>query len=235
MSSTTQLRLAAPNWKRRIYLPAYTVTDSGRYAKVSTQAIVYWHYGHGEDENVVLPGKEKGKALSYLELVEVAFVAQFRRWGVRLKRLRRAHAYLQQRFSQEYPFAHFRFKTEGQHILMEARDIDPEMDLEIVFVADEQGQLGWEKVLGDKFMEFDYESETDEALAIRWRVAGKNSPVVIDPRIAFGAPIIHGVPTWAIKGRAIAGERIGEIGDDFELSDDDVSAALAFEGIEIAV
>ena len=229
----TQLRLPTESWKRRIFLPMYSITDSARYTKVHATTIAYWHYGDADDEHVVLPGKERGKALNYLQLVEVAFVARFRRWGVKLQRLRRAHAFLQQRFTQEYPFAHYRFKTEGHHVLMEVREVYPEIDLGVAFVADENGQLGWEDVIGEQFMEFDYESEEDEALAVRWHVAGREAPILIDPRIAFGAPMIHGIPTWALRGRAVAGEPIDEISDDFELSKEDVIAALEFEGIEI--
>ena len=60
-----------------------------------------------------------------------------------------------------------------------------------------------------------------------------NQPVSIDPRISFGAPIVKGVPTWAIKGRYEAGEGIGDICEDFDLKREEVCHGLDFEGIQI--
>jgi uncharacterized protein (DUF433 family) len=46
--------------------------------------------------------------------------------------------------------------------------------------------------------------------------------------------MVFGIPTWAIKGRRVAGESTQEIADDFGISKNDVAAALAFEGVELA-
>ncbi len=68
-------------------------------------------------------------------------------------------------------------------------------------------------------------------MVVQWHVRGKASPILIDPQIAFGAPAINGVPTWAIKGRREAGETIDEIVDDFLLKREEVAAALEFEAV----
>ena len=69
----------------------------------------------------------------------------------------------------------------------------------------------------------------DEGIALKGRPRGLKSSIVIDPRIAFGAPSINGTPTWVIAGREAAGETVEEIGDDFDLDVDEVEEALAFE------
>ena len=94
-------------------------------------------------------------------------------------------------------------------------------------VADAHGQTAWQEMVGERFAQFDYES----GLALVWHVAGRDSPVVINPRVSFGAPTIRGIPTWALKGRWTAGESIEEMADDFGLDEDDVSMGLNFEGI----
>jgi len=76
-------------------------------------------------------------------------------------------------------------------------------------------------------MEFDYH----EGLALQWHVAGRESPVLIDPRISFGAPMVNGVATWALRGRRLAGEPVEDIAEDFGIPLDDVKAALSFEGV----
>ncbi|MGH6936466.1 MAG: DUF433 domain-containing protein [Methylocella sp.] len=96
-----------------------------------------------------------------------------------------------------------------------------------VVQADQEGQLTWESIIG-RLREFEYEHQ---GIVIRWHVAGRSSPIVIDPRIAFGAPTISGTPTWVIKGRWNAGESDGEIADDFGIKKEAVREALKFEGI----
>ena len=59
--------------------------------------------------------------------------------------------------------------------------------------------------------------------------------MLIDPRISFGAPMIKGVPTWVLKGRHEAGESIGDIRDDFSLTEEEVQQGLEFEGIQVTL
>jgi len=227
MPPVTKLPLTEP-WRRRLFIPAYAVADAARYANAKPQTVAYWH--KGGRPGPALPGKRPGVRLSYMQLAEVAFVATFRQLGVTLPRLRNAREYLAQTFNSEFPFAEYRLRTEGVHVLLDLEEIEPDSELPRLIIADRGGQMAWEPMVEERFMEFDYEHE----LAVRWHVAGRTSPIIIDPRIAFGAPTINGIATWVIKGRAIAGESIADIGRDFNLAADDVTEALAFEGIPLA-
>lgn len=228
MTSLTAVRGPEP-WRRRLYLPAYQVGDAGRYAQTTVQTVGYWHY-RGGDLGPALPGPERRKPLSYLQLVEVAFVATFRALGVSLQRIRRAHEYAAQSLQSEYPFVEYRWQTEGRHMLLDLKEVEyePLFD-DLVILGDEHGQEAWKPLLGDRFAQFDYEQE----LAIIWHVAGHESSVVIDPRVSFGAPTVSGVPTWAIRGRYRAGESVNDIVDDFAITETQVNDALRFEGIAV--
>lgn len=214
-------------WYRRLFLPAYAVKDAARYSNTKPATINDWYYGN----NPILTLKEQGKPLSYMQLIEVAFVAFFRRLGISMQRIRKSKDYIAQNFAAEYPFVQYRFKTEGHHILMEYLKLEPsrEFDKNNLIVTDSNGQLAWGIVISEKFAEFEYEHE----LALRWHPAGTASAVLIDPRIAFGAPMVSGVPTWAIRGRWIAGETIEEIEDDFSLDRKFIIDGLNFEGITV--
>lgn len=219
-----------PPWLRRLYLPAYRVSETARYARTYPQTVAYWHY-RGGGLGSALPGRERRKPLSYLQVVEVAFVATFRRLGVSLQRIRKARDYFAQRFEAEYPFAQLELKTDGHHVLMEMLEVDPDPQFEhLIIIGDAAGQLAWKPLVVERFLEFDYEYN----LAMRWHLAGRQSRVLIDPRISFGAPTIRGIPTWALKGRSQAGESIQDISADFGLEPDEVREALTFEGIRIA-
>ncbi len=69
MSTLTSVRGAEP-WRRRLFLPAYTVRDAARYAHVSPQTVGNWHYRQAT-LGAALPGREQGEGLVGDDHVEV--------------------------------------------------------------------------------------------------------------------------------------------------------------------
>jgi uncharacterized protein (DUF433 family) len=219
-------------WRRRLYLPIYQVGEVARYAHISPQTVAAWHKAESRT-NLTLSEKDAGEALSYLQLIEVAVVAAFREWGVSLQRIRAAREYVKVEFKTEFPFAAYKFKTDGESLLLDYQQIEGRRGKGKLLEANaSKGQLAWDDIIGQRLKEFDYErGRGAKALAIRWRVDGNASPIVIDPQIAFGTPTISGTPTWIVRERWDAGESIDDISYDFRLKKVDVSRALAFEGI----
>jgi uncharacterized protein (DUF433 family) len=184
--------------------------------------VVAWH----KFERALLSQGEKRAALSYMQLIEVAVVAAFRKAQVPLKRIQAARDFAKRVLRSEYPFAEYRFKEEGRHLWL---DSSQTVDLHkgSVIQADQEVQRAWELVIG-RLREFEYEHE---GIALRWHVAGLSSPIIIDPRISFGAPTVKGTPTWVIRGRWAAGESDSDIADDFGIEKEEVREALRFEGV----
>ena len=222
MTTLADAREEAP-WYGRLYEPAYQVSDAARYAGASPQAVAYWHYGR----DPVLPDRVRKQPLSYLELVEVAFVAYFRSIGIRLQRIRRAREYIANQFGARYPFTEYKFKTEGYHILMDYHQVEANSDFSKVIVTDAAGQLAWSDLVGQRFAEFDYDLD----LALTWHPGGRNSLVKVDPRTSFGTPVVRGIATRVISGRWKAGESLKDLKDDFGLSKKEIEDALRFEGL----
>lgn len=212
--------------RRRLYLPAYGVSEAARYAGVHPTTVARWHYHVGKYKTAVLPGKEKGKPLSYFQLTEVGVVATFRRLGVSLKKIRKARDYVATTLQSEFPFVEYEFQQHGHHMLMELQQAEPDSELDALIIADAAGQMTWSPPVSTRLLEFDYEFD----VAMKWHVAGRNSSIVIDPRVSFGAPNVGGIPTWILSGRKIAGESNEEIAQDFGLELHLVKQALAFEG-----
>jgi uncharacterized protein (DUF433 family) len=210
-------RLDQP-WRRRLTLPTYQIGEAAAYAGVASGTVVQWH----RIEAALLKAREARSALSYMQLIEVAVVAAFRKAGVTMKRIRAARAYAQNELKSEYPFAQYQFKENAKHLYLDAQQV--ELKEGTVLQADAGGQLEWESIIG-RLNEFEYESD----VALRWHVAGQGSPIIIDPRISFGAPAVHGTPTWIIRGRFEAGESNSDIADDFGLKAEEVRQALKFE------
>lgn len=228
MSDLIAVRGVEP-WRRRLFLPAYSIAEAAKYVGESPQTVSNWHYRHTQT-GVTLPTKERGKPLSYLQLIELAVVAVFRKLGIPLQNIRKARQYLAQNFNSEYPFTQYRFKTEGLHILLDFAQFEPDAGIRLV-AADKAGQLGWAPLLENRLLEFEYECE----LVMKWYLAGRQSMVVVDPRVAFGAPTVSGIPTWVLKGRAEAGESVADIQEDFGLNEKSIVDGLKFEGVEIPV
>jgi uncharacterized protein (DUF433 family) len=220
MAALVSERLDEP-WRRRLFLPSYQIGEAAAYAKIAPQTVVAWH----KIEAALLAQREKRAALSYMQLIEVAVVAAFRKAGVPLKRIRAAREYAARNLKSEYPFAEYSFKEEGKHLWLDSGQIDVKPGT--VLSADQGGQLAWESVIG-RLREFEYEKD---GIVLRWHVAGPSSPIIIDPRISFGAPAVKGVPTWVIRGRWNAGESDSDIAADFGIKKEEVREALRFERI----
>jgi uncharacterized protein (DUF433 family) len=208
-------------WRVRVHLPAYTAVEAARYAQTRARVISSWYRGQSK-QGPALGAKERHAALSYVQLIEVAFVASARRHGISMQSIRRAREYLSDWFQHPYPFALTRIQTDGYHLLVE----DPgHLENGHLVVADCKGQIAWKDALAERLVQLEFERE----LVVRWWLRGRDVPITIDPRIAFGAPCISGIPTWAIKDRHSAGETVLEIRQDFSLTEEEVRLALAFE------
>ena len=205
-------------WHRRLRLPAYTTQEAATLCRTTRQTAARWHYE--------FPFAKKLRApLSYLQLAELAFVASFRDVGVSLRKIRLAREYLSKIFRVEYPFVELRLKTDGANILKDFEEL--EEDTSKLIVANAAGQEVWTELVTVRFEQFDYEQD----LALRWYPRGRHTPILIDPRISYGAPIVAsvGVPTWVLRQRYDAGETLEEIEDDFEVPRIELIAAIDFE------
>jgi len=214
-------------WNHRLYLPAYRYSEVARFARTSAATVRRWYRGYevpGHHMEPVLPTGHEN-LLSYIQLVETVFVVNFRRAGVKLDALRHAHDYLRATFAYEYPFAQLKLRTDGKNVLAETLPASESL----LIIANKNGQLVWREAVCEQFEQFDY----DDGLALRWHLRGRDNVVLIDPRIAFGTPVIEntGVPTYVIKERFAAGENIDDIRDDYGISLRQIEQALDFEGV----
>jgi len=205
---------SADYWKARLDVPNYDVGEAARYAHVHANTVSRWQ------RSSTIGARPSRKKLSYLQLIELAVVAAAQDAGMKLADIRAARAYFAGAFNTDHPFATVRLSTDGVDLAAKAG-----ADL---LIGNKGGQLAWKAVIGQRFREFEYE----EGLAARWRVAGETSPVMIDPRVRFGAPHVSGVPTWLLKERWESGEPADEIEEDLNVSNPELVAALAFEGID---
>ena len=216
----------APRWMERLNLPAYRPGLAAKCAQISTQSVAYWRRGAAGRPRPVLASTRTDTLLSYLELIELAFVASMRQMGIPFAKIRRTREYAQKELGSEHPFSEYAWKTNGMHLLLGLHEVDPSLDVDRLIIGDSYGQLTWHGLVDDRFTEFDYEND----FVVRWHPRGKTNSVIIDPRIRFGAPNAGGVLTGIIKDRYDAGETLSDLVDDFQLEEQLLRDALAFEG-----
>lgn len=208
----------------RLYLPAYTYADAGRYARLPAQSVRNWFRGQSAPGHTMRPvfGEVPDYGLSYMQLVEVAFVAAMRARKLKLQVMRTAYDYVRRHMGIEYPFAQERFLTDGIDLFLDALD-NPN---HLVSVS-RPGQRAWREALERSTANFDYINH----VALRWHPRGRDLSILIDPRISFGRPVIEGtgIPTTVIYERRQAGEDLDFIAEDFGLTREQVKDALWFE------
>lgn len=213
-------------WKERLHLPSYRVGEAASYAEISPQTVAAWESKKSEAKSA-LSRRQNRKGISFLELIEIAIVADLRREGVKLSSIRTARDYFHRTIGEKFPFAKEKFKTDGVNILLSLKGSDGEELQDRMIVADENGQLIWADFLYKSLKEFDYL----EGSVVRWRLGGEFNRVLIDPRICFGAPTVDGIMTRAILSEWKNEVSVDEIAEDFGISSKSVKDALLFEKV----
>lgn len=166
--------------------------------------------------------------VSFLQMIEIMVAGRFRTSvsgsrSVTLKIVRNAYINAKNLYGIEYPFAHLRLESIGGHIIHLLEGGDPTASFQAVDLPEQWTLPG---LLQDTIDQLDY----DQGLASRWYPIGKSVPIVVDPRISTGLPVIvgRGVTVQSIRNRFKAGMRIDFIAQDFELDRELVETALQY-------
>lgn len=165
-------------------------------------------------------------ALSFLELMELRVVKSFIDEGVSLQTVRVAARVAAQLFGTKHPFAAKRLFTDGRRIFS---TLSEDREGEIVELSERQHlQLILREIIAPFMKEIDFSGAT--GLAERWWPRGRAEPIVLDPTIALGAPVIvhTRIKTESIARMAtvMPPEAVAEA---FEIGVRDVQSAVAFE------
>ena len=211
--------------------PIYTAQEASRYARTSPSTTRRWLEGYEyatsrgvRQARPVSSHRSGDRFLTFHDLVEVAAIASAVREGVRLPRIRAAIDYARQLFHADRPLLLERFLTDGRDLFLHELDVREEADRHLN--ASEAGQIAF-PYIAEVLRHLDYEG----GAPVRWWPAGKDRPIMVDPRISFGHPVLaaSGIRTETILDRFMANETIQEIADEYEISAEDVEEALRFE------
>ncbi|WP_158544862.1 DUF433 domain-containing protein [Blastococcus sp. TF02-09] len=209
----------------------YTEADAARLLQVSPSTLHYWLEGgqrRGRTyQPIIRPEPKGGHAdVTWAEFVEANLLKGYRRdANVPMRELRTFIEKLRDSLGVPYPLAHQKpYVTSGRRLVMEAqRQADLAGDWWLVGEA--SGQLALLPAADAFYRQVVWDND----LAAGWRIAGADSPVLVDPDVRFGRPQVGGVSTEVIWEHNRAGESDEEIAEAFDLSTAQVWGALAYE------
>jgi uncharacterized protein (DUF433 family) len=173
-----------------------------------------------------LPVIEDSVALSFYELMELRVVKGLIDQGISLQRVRQTAALCAREFQTQHPFASRRVYTDGTRVYAAlSRDDVPD-----VIELSERRRL--QVILGEVVQPFLKEIDFDETnlLAHRWWPMGRSVPVVLDPRIAFGSPVLQGTAIrTSVAARMAATVPREEVAEAYDVDLARIEAAVEFE------
>lgn len=172
-----------------------------------------------------LPRIDGKTVLGFLDLVESRFIKHFCDYGLSPQSIRKVASKLRERHSTDHPFAtNKRFRTDGKAVFMEVVETDSER--RVLNLMNDNFEMGdvIERSLFDAIL-------YAEDLAVRWHPVPSLPRIVLDPKFAFGRPVIEDVwvPTEVLYGAFVAEGGHEAAAYEFEVDVDAVRQAVEFE------
>ena len=215
-------------------LPAYTIAEASRYVDVPAATLRSWFSGRTYPRvdgrrsfrPVLAPADSRGH-LSFRNLVEAHVLRALRtRHGIRIKTVREALKVAEDRLGID----HLLYRNNA--LLVGERSLFLEYYGELLHL-DASEQIAMRRVL-EAFLDRVERDERQIPVRLYPFVHGADSrrrPVVIDPRVSFGRPILagSGIGTEALVQRINAGEALEEVARDYDITPEGVETAIMFE------
>ncbi len=215
----------------------YTVPNAARFLQMNTQTIRRWVKGYSYKQN---EGKKSVKPLiktsvpvlddkfviSFLELIELYVVKRFLDNGIPLKKIRLAAQRASEILKVKNPFAYRMFKLRGKSIFLEQKiPAGDDILLELC-----KNNYAMQEIMRLYLHEIDFNELDSPNKAVRWFPMGKKCPIVIDPQIAFGKPVVLDtrIPAETLYRDYLAEKSIERVADWYEIEADKVKAAIQF-------
>ncbi len=214
--------------------PAYTASEAARILGLPLATLKAWSFGQASGggrrfQPVIKPADKSAKLLSFANLCELHVLSAIRRnHKIPLPKVRDSVAYLRTKIGSDRPLIDRQFRTNGIDLFVEHAS-------KLLNVS-QQGQeaMRGEFELALARIERDHGGMPVRLFPFSRSLSSeKQQPrtVVIDPRLAFGRPVISkvAVPTAIIVDRFRAGDSLAEMAGDYGVAEAEIEEALRFE------
>jgi uncharacterized protein (DUF433 family) len=216
-------------------IPAYGIAEAAHYLSIPENTVRSWVSGRSfpaktgrrRSPALVKPADLRSHTLSFVNLLELHVLAAIRRHhGVDMARVRTALRHLEQAFDSLHPLVDREMLTDGTDLFTD--------QLGALVNLSREGQLAMRETLAAHLRRIDRDAK---GLAIRLypftRAVGAADPrvVVIDPRLAFGRPVIAGsrIPTADVFERFKAGDSLETLVVEYGRPTEEIQEAIRYE------
>lgn len=215
----------------------YSVPAAARLIGTKPNQLRRWAFGYRRGGRWYDPairadlGELGGEpVLTFLDLVELLFVHGLRASGQSFPRVHEAHRVLSLLLETEHPFALKQAFSDpgGIYALLEREDQG-----ELLVELKGAGQIAMMSALHRYLKQLDFNLDD---VADRWYPAGRATPLVVDPRVSFGAPVIEGtrLETRVIADLYHGDESVEELAWLYDLQPAQINAAVEYENSLVA-
>jgi uncharacterized protein (DUF433 family) len=209
----------------KFHTPLLTPLETADQLQIPERTVRHWlsqHAGGSPLVHSVPPERRGWPSVPFVALVEAYVLRSLRSLKIPAHKIREAAADVREQFGTEYALATRRIATDGIDVFIHHLDSD-----EVARAGDRQMPI--RAVIDDhlKYIVWDDDDDFPERLTLR-RYDPAIAEVVIDPRFAWGAPIVQParVPVEAVLSMWRAGEPPVVVADEYGLSLDQVNALI---------
>jgi uncharacterized protein (DUF433 family) len=214
---------------------AYTLTEAARYLRLPAATLRSWTLGRDyqtagggrQFSPLIRPASRKPALLSFLNLIEAHVLRSLRtEHGVSVKDVRTALAFAEKALGIDRLLLRPELRTEKGRVFLDRYG-------ELIDLS-ASGQLAMRRVLEEHLKRVEWDRAKFPVRLYPFLPSGapaQDRPIVIDPRIAFGRPVVSrkGISTSAIASRIDAGESVESLAEDYDLGASEVEQAIVYE------
>lgn len=214
---------------------AYTLAEAARYLRLPAATLRSWVLGRqyptaaggGRFPPLIRPASRRPPLLSFSNLIEAHVLRSLRTdHGVSVKALRSALAYAETRLGIERLLLREELCTKAGRVFLDRYGELMELSA--------SGQLAMRRLFEDHLKRVEWDSSRFPVRLYPFLsvgAPGEERPIAIDPRIAFGRPVVvrNGISTSAIVDRIDAGETVDDVAADYDLVPSEIEQAVLYE------
>lgn len=217
--------------------PAYKAGEAAAVLGLPKATVLAWCFGQGyvrkdgatkRFKPLVAPADKASRYLSFVNLCELHVLAVIRRHhGIQMHVVRQSLDYVEKELATKRPLVAQEFLTNGVDLFVERAS-------QLITVS-KKGQMALKGGFAQALTRIERTASGPIRLfpytRISQNVVDQPRAVAVDPRIAFGRPVLlkAGVITEVIVERFLAGDSIAEMAGDFRVEASDIDEALRFE------
>lgn len=209
-------------------VPAYSIAEAAGYLRLPKSTLRAWLLGQGTFKAVIDIADRNERRLSFINLVEAHVLNAIRRTHhIALPKVRNALNYLKRQIDSPRPLVDRQFATDGADLFIEYYG-------QLMNIT-QPGQYALREILSEhlQLIRRDPKGVPMRLFLFPARAGGLDGepPIMIDPKISFGRPILvgTGISTTILAQRFQAGESMDELAHDYGRPRAQIEEAIRFE------